>query len=161
MAEFDVMDIPANVRRAVIIWAVAVAAGVFESVLAVIQAVHAGALGSGVWVGIAVRLVVYTLATALITNFRKGRRWARAALTVLLSIIGLASLIVPAAIAMVNGQTFVRAFSDGGTWGWIFLAVRLTHIACVVSATALMFTRSANRYFAAVRRSHPSASASR
>ena len=146
------MDIPTSVRRAAIIWAVAVAAGVIESILAVIQAVNAGALGPNMWVGIAVRLVVYMLATALITNLWNGRRWARAALTILLSIIGLASLIVPALIAMVSGQTFVQAFSGGGTWGWIFLAVRLTHIACVVGATVLMFTRSANRYFTAARR---------
>ncbi len=152
VAEFDAMDIPTSVRRAAIIWAVAVAAGVIESILAVIQAVNAGALGPNMWVGIAVRLVVYMLATALITNLWNGRRWARAALTILLSIIGLASLIVPALIAMVSGQTFVQAFSGGGTWGWIFLAVRLTHIACVVGATVLMFTRSANRYFTAARR---------
>lgn len=155
------MDIPASVRRAAIIWAVAVAAGVFESVLAVIQAAHAGALGPSAWVGIAVRLVVYTLATALVMNLWKGRRWARVALTVLLSTIGLVSLAVPAAVAMVNGQTFVQAFSGGGTWGGMFLAVRLTHIACVVGATVLMFTRSANRYFAEIGSSHPSVSSSR
>lgn len=155
------MDIPANVRRAAIIWAAAVAAGVLESVLAVIRAADAGALGPSTWGGIAVRLAGYALATALVVNLWNGRRWARVALTVLLSIVGLASLIVPAAIAVINGQTFVQAFSGGGRWGWIFLAVRLAHIACVVSATVLMFTRSANRYFAAVGRSHPSASASR
>ncbi|WP_438388668.1 hypothetical protein [Actinopolyspora saharensis] len=152
MAEFGVMDIPANVRRAAILWALAVAAGVFESILAVSRAVHAGELGPGVWIGTAVRLVVYALATVLVVSLWRGRRWARVALTILLSVIGLASLVVPAAVAMVNGQTFVRAFSGGGTWGWMFLVVRLTHIACVVGATVLMFTRSANRYFAAVKR---------
>lgn len=129
------------------------AAGVFESILAVIRAVNAGEIGPNIWIGLAVRLVVYALATALIVNLWNGRRWARAALTILLSIIGLASLIVPAAIAMASGQAFVQAFGGDGTWGWIFLAVRLTHIACVVGATVLMFTRSANRYFAAVRHS--------
>lgn len=154
------MDIPSSVRRAAIIWAVAVAAGVIESILAVVQAVNAGALGPNMWGGIAVRLVVYTLATALIANLWNGRRWARAALTVLLSIIGLASLIGPAAIAVASGQTFVQAFSGGGTWSWTFLAVRLTHIACVVSATVLMFTPSANHYFAAARRLSANATSS-
>lgn len=146
------MDIPTSVRRAAIIWAGAVAAAVIESVLAVAQAAGQGPLGSGIWAGIAIRLVVYTLATALTINLWRGRRWARGGLTVLLSIIGLASLIVPAAAAMVHGQTFVQAFSGDGTLGWAFFAVRLTHIACVVSASALMFTRSANRYFGRAKR---------
>lgn len=38
------MDIPTSLRRAVIIWAVAVTAGVIESILAVIQAAGEGSL---------------------------------------------------------------------------------------------------------------------
>lgn len=152
MAEFVGVDVPNDLRRAAVLWVIAVAAGGLESLLAVVRAVNAGALGPNMWVGMAVRLVVYVLAVVLIMSLWHGRRWARAALTVLLSIIGLASLIGPAAVAVVSGQTVAQAFGGGGTWGWTFFAVRLMHIACVVGATVLMFTRSANRYFVAGRR---------
>jgi hypothetical protein len=150
------MSIPSSVKRAATLWTAAVAAGVIESILVIVQAAGEGPLGAGIWAGVAVRVVVYTLAMALIINLWKGRRWARIGLTVLLAIIGLASLIVPAAVAMFDGQSFVQAFSDGGALGWPFFAVRLTHIACVVSASVLMFTTSANRYFSS-RATQPSA----
>ncbi len=101
-----------------------------------------------VWANIAVRLVVYTFAAVLIVSFQRGRRRARTAPTVLLTVIGPASLVVPAVLAMAAGQTVARALSDGGELGWAFIAVRLTHICCVVAASVLMFTTSANRYFA-------------
>lgn len=145
------MDIPTSVRRAAAIWGIAVAAGVIESILAVIQAAGEGSLGPSIWAGVAVRLGVYMLATALIINLWRGARWARLALTLLLSIIGLASLVAPGAIAMASGQTFVEAFGGNGTLGWAFLAVRLTHIAAVASASVLMFTSPANRYFTGTR----------
>ena len=148
------MVIPNTVRWAAITWAGAVAAGAIESILALSRAASAGPLVPSIWAGIGVRFVIYTLATTLIVNFWRGRRWARGALTVLLTVIGLASLVVPAVLAMLDGQTFLQALSDGGALGWAFVLVRLTHIACVVSASILMFTTSSNRYFAAAKRRH-------
>ena len=69
-------------------------------------------------------------------------------LTVLLTVIGLAALLGPAAMAPLGGQTFAEAFSDGGQLGWAFIVVRLAHIACVMVASVLMFTPCANAYFA-------------
>jgi hypothetical protein len=51
-------------------------------------------------------------------------------------------------MALLGGQTFAEAFSDGGQLGWAFIVVRLAHIACVMVASVLMFTPCANAYFA-------------
>src|SRR5690625_5295080 len=89
----SVMVIPNTVRWAAIAWAGAVAAGAIESILAFARAADAGPLVPSIWAGIGLRFVIYTLATILIVTFWRGRRWARAALTVLLTVIGLASLV--------------------------------------------------------------------
>ena len=124
------------------------AAGVTESVLSLVNTAGRGPLGPGVWADVGVRVVVYGLATVLVANFARGLQWARTALTVLLTVIGLASLLGPAAMALLGGQTFAEAFSDGGQLGWAFIVVRLAHIACVMVASVLMFTPCANAYFA-------------
>ncbi|MCW2687013.1 MAG: hypothetical protein JWR37_1903 [Mycobacterium sp.] len=144
-----------TVRIATIAWAVAVAAGVIESVLSLVNTAGSGPLGPGVWTDVGVRVVVYGLATVLVFNFARGRRWARTVLTLLLTVIGLASLLGPAAMALIGGQTFTAAFGDGGKLGWAFIVVRLVHIACVVVASVLMFTPSANAYFAVTGRRPP------
>jgi len=141
------MIAPPNVRRATTAWAVAVAAGVVESVLAIEHAAGEGLIGPDVWTQVGVRVVVYALATVLVVNFSRGRRWARTALTVLLTLVGLTTLLVPVALELIAGQRPVQAFNDGGQLGWPFVVVRLTHIACVVTASVLMFTTSANAYF--------------
>lgn len=141
------MHISRTVRRASVLWTVAVTAGVVESMLAVAAAAGQGPLGPDIWGQIGVRLVVYALSAVLIIHFRRGRRWARIALTVLLTGLGLGSLMLPAAAAMAGGAALSQALSDGGELGWLFVTVRLVHIACVVAASVLMFTPSANGYF--------------
>lgn len=136
-----------NVRAAVALWIVAVTAGVVESVLAVVRAMQEDAFGGGDWANVGIRIVVYSAALLMIARFAAGRRWARVGLTVLLTVLGLASLVVPAVLEMAAGQTFVQAFSDGGRLGLGFLTVRLAHIGCVVTASVLMYTPSANRWF--------------
>jgi len=139
---------PVSVRLSVAAWAVAVAAGVVESCLAVAALLDGGGLHGGDWVGIAVRVVVYIAAGLLVAALARGRRWARLALTVLLSVLGLASLVVPAVLAVAAGQTVAEALSDGGRLGGAFLVVRVTHIGCVVLATVAMYLPSAGRRFA-------------
>lgn len=139
---------PGTVQWATAAWAAAVAAGVVESVLAVAHAAEQGPLGPDIWAGAGVRFVVYATASVLIVHLSRGRRWARTSLTVLLTVIGLASLVVPAALAVADGQTMAQALSDGGSLGTAFVAVRGAHIAFVLVASVLMFTATANRYFA-------------
>jgi hypothetical protein len=135
------------VRGAVVLWSAAVAAGVGETGMAVAETAAHGGLGGAVLAQVAVRFVVFASAAVLIAALAHGRNWARIALTVLLTGFGLASLVVPAVMAMASGATFADAF-DGGHFGPAFLAVRLTHIVCVVAASVLMYTPAANRAFA-------------
>lgn len=130
----------------------AIAAGVVESVLAVAQIVAHGRLAGGDWADIGLRTVVYALATLLVVQFSRGRGWARLALTVLLTVIGLGTLVIPAVAALADGQTLVEALSDGGKLGWAFITVRLLHIACVLTASVAMYLPSANHFFAYARR---------
>ncbi|WP_026922847.1 hypothetical protein [Glycomyces arizonensis] len=141
------MNESATVKWSALLWAVAVAAGVTETSLAVTEIAIDGALEAGVWANIGLRALVYTGAALLILAFSQGRRWARTSLVILLSVIGLASMVVSAAAAMAGGESFTQAFGSDGDLSGAFLAVRLTHIAAVLAATALMFTPSANRHF--------------
>jgi hypothetical protein len=140
---------PSSVRFAVAAWTAAVAAGIAESALAVTHAIQHDQVGPSLWADVGVRLVVYSVALALTVRFAWGRRWARTALTVLLTGVGLASLVVPAAVSMSDGQSFVQALSgESGRIAWAFAGVRLLHIGCVVAASVAMYTPSANRHFA-------------
>ena len=55
-------------------------------------------------------------------------------------VLGLASLVVPAAIELAGGGTLYAALDEFG-------AVRVVHVLLVILATIAMFTPSANAYF--------------
>lgn len=146
------METPDSVRQSALLWTTAVAAGVIETVLAVSEAaLDAGldaGLDSGVYLNIGVRALVYAGAMALVFAFAGGRRWARTGLAVLLSVIGLASMVVPAAVELADGAPLIPAVGGDGEFALAFFVTRLAHIAAVLIATGLMFSKSANRYFA-------------
>ncbi|WP_026930922.1 hypothetical protein [Glycomyces tenuis] len=131
-----------------LLWATAVTAGVIETVLAVADIARESGLDTGVWMNIGLRSLVYVGALVLIVNFSRGRRWARMSLVALLSVIGMAAMAVPAAMELATGESFLTAVGGDGEFTMAFAIVRLTHIATVALATALMFSASANRYFA-------------
>lgn len=145
------MHRPVTVTRASLLWCSAVAAGVLETALAVTESATAGTLDGGIWLNVAVRVLVYAGAALLIAYFARGRRWARWCLVVLLSVIGLAAMVVPPVMLIAGGTPFQEAFSTPGVLSLPFLIVRAVHITAVVAATVLMFTPSANRYFNAAR----------
>lgn len=145
------MNTPHTVRWSARLWSLAVAAGVAETGLAVTELAAAGGLTGGVWINLAVRALVYIGAAALVIAFAKGRRWARATLVGLLSVLGMAAMVVPSVLLMVGGAGFVESFGSDGELAAAFLSVRMAHIAAVVAATVLMFTATANHYFRAQR----------
>ena len=85
--------IPTQLLASYRLWLLAVAAGVLETALVVVDATD-GEVGSAtqVAVGVAVRLLVFTAAVYLAARLRQGRNWARVALAVLLGGIGTLSL---------------------------------------------------------------------
>ncbi|MEU0316994.1 hypothetical protein [Nocardioides sp. NPDC006273] len=139
--------LPRTVRLAGIAWAGAVAAGVIESALAMIRIASEGTIGPGDWLGLGIRVAVYVVAAALIAGLVRGSRMARIALTGLLSVLGLASLVVPAAMDVAGGATVAAALGGGGLLGGAFLAVRVIHVLLVIVATVAMYTPTANAYF--------------
>ena len=75
--------IPRQLQASVALWLVAVAAGLFETALVVVDATD-GEVGSAAQLaaGVAVRLLVFTGTVYLATQLRQGRNWARVALAV-------------------------------------------------------------------------------
>ena len=76
--------IPRQLQASYLLWLLAVAAGVFETALVVIDATD-GEVGSAtqLTVGVAVRLLVFTGLVYLAAQLRQGKNWARVALAVL------------------------------------------------------------------------------
>lgn len=141
------MEKPETVKHAALLWTTAIAAGMIETVLAVSAIARDSGLDAGVWTNVGVRSVIYIGSLVLVANFAGGRRWARGSLTVLLSVIGLAAMVVPAAMQLRDGASLVAAVGGDGDFAIAFFVVRLVHIAAVLLATGLMFSPSANRFF--------------
>ena len=146
------MEKPETIKHAALLWILAVLAGVIETVLAVSAVAKESGIDDGVWQNVAVRSAVYLGAFVIIGFFAAGHRWARWALTGLLSVIGLISLLVEPARLLAEGESLIAAFGGDSEFALAFFVTRMTHIAAVLLATVLMFSPSANRYFA--RRKH-------
>ncbi|MBB5163872.1 hypothetical protein [Mycobacterium sp. AZCC_0083] len=134
--------LPQSVRWSVWCWLAAVACGVLEALLNAMTNPD-----YGVAVQLSIRAVVYVLVTLLIVRLRKGERWVRLALTVLLGVVGMASLLAePISWLVAGGEpaTFLAA-ADGPTLAVV--ALRAIHVVAVVGGLVLMHSPSANRFF--------------
>lgn len=141
------MEKPQSVTNAALLWTTAVVAGVIETVFVVSDIAQESGMGAGVWTSLGVRGAVYAGVMVIVALFASGRRWARWALAVLLSVVGFASLVVEPARLLMDGTPFIEAFGgDGDLMMGVFVA-RMLHIAAVLVATAVMFSPSANAYF--------------
>ncbi|NLU66078.1 hypothetical protein [Streptomyces sp. HNM0574] len=131
---------PPPVRRAFVLWVTAVAAGVFETALAVVR-------GSADAPGVAVRVLVFAVALWVAGRMRAGRNWARLALALGLGVLGTASMVAEPLRAVLTGAAPAAALS--GTDGLLFGASRTLHVAAVLTAVWLMFRPAARAYFRA------------
>jgi hypothetical protein len=87
--------VPKEVQASFLLWLAAVAAGVLETIIRVIDALALGwASGTGVISSVVIRMIVYTLVVYIITRMRLGKSWARLTLVVLLGGIGTLSLVI-------------------------------------------------------------------
>ncbi|NUU21633.1 MAG: hypothetical protein HOV68_08985 [Streptomycetaceae bacterium] len=143
---------PAPVRGAFALWVTAVAAGVFETVLAVIGLIADGSASTAeLTVGIGVRVVVFGVAVLVAARMRAGRRWARVALAIGLGVFGVASMVVEPLLELIRGESALSDLLDAGAVDLVFLASRVVHVTAVYAAVVLMFRPAANAYFRAVR----------
>jgi len=143
--------VPKPVHAAFVLWIAAVAAGVFETILAVIDLAPEG-LGAGVVAGVVVRLAVFTAAIYLAVRLRLGRNWARVSLTILLGVVGTLSLVIGPIQWLIEGNSLGKAIADADALTLLFATSRILHLAAVVAATVLMFRPAANAYFRAATR---------
>ena len=143
---------PGQLRAAFWLWLFAVAAGLFETTLVVVDAT-AGEVGSAaeVAVGVTVRLLAFTGLVYLAARLRQGRNWARIALAVLYGGFGTLSLVIGPVTSLVEGGSLADAMAAADL-GSLFAASRLVHLLAIIAALVLMFHPAANAYVRATRR---------
>jgi hypothetical protein len=145
--------IPTQLQASYWLWLLAVAAGVFETVLVVVDATD-GEVGSAnqVAVGVAVRLLVFTGLVYLAAQLRQGRNWARVALAVLYGGFGTLSLVIGPVTWLAGGGSLADAVAAADPGSVLFAASRALHLGAVIAALLLMFHPAANAYLRATTR---------
>ena len=120
--------------------ALAVVAGIAESMVAVSTLALQGALPPGLPLQIGLRLAVYALALVLVGLTWQRRRFARPALLILLGVFGLGSLVVPLVGELAAGASLAQAL--GADTSPFFPPIRAAHILLVlIGAVALIIER--------------------
>ena len=151
--------VPKEVQASFLLWLTAVAAGVLETIIRVIDALFVG-LGSvsggeaevsGAISTVVIRVVIYTAAVYIIAQMRLGKGWARLTLAVLLGMIGTLSLVIDPISWLAGGNSLREVFTEADLL-FIFVApIRVVHLAAVIAALVFMFLPAANTYFRAAR----------
>ncbi|WP_327089132.1 hypothetical protein OIE66_00475 [Nonomuraea sp. NBC_01738] len=140
---------PISVTMSANLWLLAVAAGVFETVLAVSGLLVSGEASAGeVMFGLGLRGVVFGAAVLLVHHLRKGSNWARLGLAVLLGGFGTISLVIGPIGYLMDGGSVGQAIASATAVDWAFWVSRVLHLAAVWGAMVLMFQRPARDYFA-------------
>ena len=144
---------PRQLRATFWFWLVAVAAGLFETTLVVIDAT-AGEVGSAaeVAVGVTVRLLAFSGLVYLAVRLRQGRNWARIALAVLYGGFGTLSLVIGPVTLLAEGGSLADAMAAADVGSLLFAASRLVHLAAIIAALILMFHPAANAHIRETRR---------
>ena len=152
----DVLAPPRQVRASFGLWLLAVAAGLFETTLVVVEAT-AGGVGSAaeVAVGVTIRLLAFTGLVYLAAQLRQGRNWARIALAVLYGGFGTLSLVIGPVTWLAAGGSLVDAIAAADVGSVLFAASRLVHLGAIIAALILMFQPTTNAYIRATRRTRP------
>jgi hypothetical protein len=147
--------VPKEVQASFLLWLTAVAAGVLETIIRVMDASAIGfASGSGgdtdvtgAISGAVIRVIIYTLVVYIITRMRLGKRWARLALAVLLGVIGTLSLVIDPISWLAGGNSLRDVFTEANVLFFLIAPIRTVHLAAVIAALVLMFLPAANTYF--------------
>ena len=147
--------VPKEVQASFLLWLTAVAAGVLETIIRVIDALAIGWVSgsggetdvSGAISGVVIRVIVYALVVYIITRMRLGKRWARLTLAVLLGVIGTLSLVIDPISWVAGGNSLSEVFTEANLLFFLIAPIRTVHLAAVIAALALMFLPAANTYF--------------
>jgi hypothetical protein len=152
--------VPREVQASFRLWITAVAAGVVETIIRVIDALLIGlASGSGgeadltgAISSVIIRVIVYTLAVYIIAQMRLGKRWARLTLAVLLGVIGTLSLVIDPILWLAGSNSLREVFTGADLLFILIAPIRVVHLAAVIAALVFMFLPAANNYFRSAKR---------
>lgn len=140
---------PKSVRLSVWFWFAAIGAGVFETILAVIQffSGNMNASGSGIFFNVVIRLIIFAILSYIIVELRMGKNWARICLTILLGGIGTLSLVIGPITWLIEGHSLNELIETMNLYTVLFTLSRIVHLASVIVALVLMFQPDANKYY--------------
>ncbi|MEV0126505.1 hypothetical protein AB0I16_34015 [Streptomyces sp. NPDC050703] len=139
---------PDAVRGAFALWLTAVAAGVFETVLAVVRTLtEADASTGGLAAGLALRVAVCSAAVLVAVRMRRGANWARLALACVPGVLGTLSLVDGPVRWPADGHALGEAFRHLDAVDVLSGGSRVLHLAAVLAAVTLMFRPAANAWF--------------
>jgi hypothetical protein len=99
------------------------------------------------WAAFEFGAVVYVLVTLLIVRLRTGEHWVRLALTVLLGVVGLTSLLAEPISWSISGGAPAAFLATADAPTVAVVALRAVHVVAVVCALSLMYSRSSNKFF--------------
>lgn len=141
--------LPSTVRWSTFLWASAIAAGITETSLAVAPGLAEGAAVP--WLALSVRGLLYTFSALLVVWFARGHHWSRVTLVVLMTGVGLASVLVSMGLGVLSGLgVFVGLGYEGQGAALVLRVVHtVVYVAAVVVATVMAFLPASGRYFAA------------
>jgi hypothetical protein len=144
---------PKEVRASFALWLAAVGAGVFETILAIIEAVsgHSALSTGGVIVGVSMRLLIFAAVVYVASRMLRGMNWARLTLAIGLGVIGTLSILIGPVSWLAAGHSVGEFLSGADLMLLLFASSRVVHLSAVFAALVLMFRPAANDYFRAVR----------
>lgn len=136
---------PGAVRSAVVLWLVAILAGVAEAL------VHLALPGPPAAGDLAVRFGIYLVLGALVLALGTGRNAVRWAVAVLMGGVGTLSLVVEPVGWLLAGGSPAAWLLSAEAPELLAAALRVLHLLAVVAALVLMFRPAATAFFRATR----------
>jgi hypothetical protein len=145
--------VPKDVQTSFLLWLAAVAAGVFETFLAMIRALSEDSgRDPGLLVGVGIRLANFAAVVYVAARMRLGKNWARFVLAFLLGGGGTLSIIIGPISWLAAGYSVGDLLAGAGLTSILFASSRVVHLASVFAALVFMFRPAANRYYRAAAR---------
>ncbi|MFC0626736.1 hypothetical protein [Kribbella deserti] len=133
---------PHSVRLSMALWLTAIGAGVAESVIGASAAISSeSGVTPALAAMIAFRVLLYGGLTMLVLRLRSGRNRVRIALTGLLGVIGLATLVIEPIKWLAAGAHWAEVDLD------LYAGIRAIHILAVLGALVALYRPASNRWF--------------
>jgi hypothetical protein len=143
--------VPQEVKKSFLFWLVAIAAGVFEMIIPVIEILSRDSEpGNSIFIAVGIRTIIFAALVYIIMKMYSGRNWARIVLAILLGGIGTLSLVIDPVKWILEGNSLDKAFAGMTLYSILFGLSRIVHLASVITALILMFRPAANIYYRAV-----------